>query len=79
MIQNILRNVNDWSLNISQIKGCVDSSVVEHRLCIPWDLRSNPGLPGVEADVHLLDHILWGEVGDSCNSMPLEHDLLVTG
>ena len=32
-----------------------------------------------EADVHRLDHILRGEVGISCNSMPLEHNLLVTG
>ena len=32
-----------------------------------------------EADVHRLDHILRGEVGVSCNSMPLEHNLLVTG
>ena len=34
---------------------------------------------GLEADVHRLDHILRGEVGVSCNSMPLEHNLLVTG
>ena len=54
----------------SDREGCVDSSVVEHRLHNSGTQVQLPVQePGqIEADVFELDHIFRREAGNSCNS-----------
>ena len=91
---DVLRTSGDVWITM-KFWGCEDSSVVEHQLCILWNLGSTPGwfpegtliiflnrkalweFRWVEVDAYSLDHILSGEVGNSCNSCNGEHNLLL--
>ena len=60
-----MRDLHIWCLN-----GCLDSTVVDHRLCFLRDRKSlfREELGELEAIAHQLDHILFWEIGKFCNS-----------